>query len=165
MKEKQFTTGQLSGITRISYISLYRYVRNYPEFFSDGVRRHRRGRRWNPSDLAMVQAIRYLLHERKSKAEVKQILRDGFKLQLDSTFTVEAFSRLFEATLALADHSEKLVHDAQRAIDDVKFLHTLTIEQRVQIADMSTKVRQLEHEVSNQKLRIDNIKKRRFDYV
>jgi len=107
------TTGQVSNFTRVSYQSLYVYVRNFPEFFSPSANQHTPGRRWKLEDLEMVQAIRSLYHERAGTENIRALLAGGWKLQNVQIWTKEFMALMMEQTLTA---QEDLKASAQEVI-------------------------------------------------
>jgi DNA-binding transcriptional MerR regulator len=161
MSDMNLSTGQLSGITRVSYMALYRYVRDYSEFFSDTAKQHKRGRRWTMADLEVVQAIRYLQHERTPKAEIHRLLSSGWRPPANSAFNMETLTRLIEVTLASAEQSTKMVNDVQKAVEGIKHYKSVVTENSMELVEIKKEIMNLNRHVRNIYTLIDNIKKQR----
>lgn len=144
-----FKTGQLSGITRIGYASLYRYVRDYREFFSPTARKNTRGRRWTHNDLDIVQAIRYLSHERTGKEKIKEMLKSGWRPVANAAYDRETVARLIEAVLASNEQANKLVKSLQKEVDDIRRFRDYVQEARQDVWQMGLKVAELENKIKN----------------
>ena len=114
------STGQISGLTQIGYMTLYRYVKDFYKFFSPSVKRHKRGRRWTLDDLEKVQAIRYLHHERTSKKEIEKKLSSGWKPEINPIYSRETLSRIIEQNLLQSKESRQMVKDVQKSLNDIK---------------------------------------------
>ena len=91
-RKTDLTTGQVSAIVRIGFQSLYVYVRNFPEFFSESARQHTQGRRWTIEDLEMVQSIRCLYHEKAGTQKIRELLASGWRLHNVQIWTRELIS-------------------------------------------------------------------------
>lgn len=146
-EEVKFKTGQLSGITRIGYTSLYRYVKDYREFFSQGVRRDKRGRRWSLDDLEIVQAIRYLSHERTGKEKIREMLKSGWRPVTNAAYDRETVARLVEAVLATNEQANKLVKSLQKEVDEIRRFRDYVQEARQEVWQMGFRVLELEHKI------------------
>ena len=165
MNEIKLTTGQISGITMVGFMSLYRYVRDFPEFFNPSARQHKRGRRWTVADLEMVQGIRYLYHERKGKDKIRQMLKDGWRPAANSAYTLETLARLIEATLAVSEDAKRIVKDAQKAIDDVKFLKKLGYEDHYRVNVTDKKIQNFQNELDQVQQTIKGMKRKVYPYA
>jgi hypothetical protein len=75
-----FTTGQVSGATWLHPSTLYRFTRDFPQYFSEAAKGHgARGRRWNQSDFEVIEAIRMLHHSRLGKVAIEEQLAMGWR--------------------------------------------------------------------------------------
>ena len=120
-RKKTFSSGQVSGITELHRQSLYRYVKDFPEFFSETARQHKQGRRWTREDLEMIQAIRCLYHERTGKEKIREMIKGGWRLVDSLPWTRELQSRLIEMTLAAYEESKEISNQAIESIDDLQY--------------------------------------------
>jgi DNA-binding transcriptional MerR regulator len=161
MSYMNLSTGQLSGIARVSYMALYRYVKDFSEFFSDTAKQHKRGRRWNVSDLQIVQAIRYLQHERTPKAEIRRLLADGWRPPANSAYSVESLTRLIEATLLSSEESVNMVCEVEEAVKDIKLFKSQSSQTAVDIAEIKMQIMNIRRDVRYLYTQIDNVKKQR----
>jgi len=167
-KSHTFTTGQISGITRIGRQSLYRYVRDFPDFFSQTVRQHKQGRRWTQDDLNMIEAIRCLYHERTGEQRIKEIIKGGWRLADNQAWTRELQSRLIEMTFAANAEADEISKQAIDAINDLQ-IKTLVAEGNnkefaalwILVKDIQAEWRELESElrITGRIRRKSNIKK------
>ena len=106
-RKTDLTTAQISAIIRVSFDSLYVYVRNFPEFFSEGAKKHTVGRMWNQDDLEMVQSIRCLYHEKTGTENIRALLQSGWRLQNVQIWTKELISLLLEQTLKAQEEANE----------------------------------------------------------
>lgn len=67
-----YTTRQVSGMTGIPVVTMQRYIKTYPEGFSDRAKIPARGRRYTPRDIAIILLIRSLLKQRKSPGQIHE---------------------------------------------------------------------------------------------
>jgi hypothetical protein len=119
-KKRKFTTGEIRGITLVGASSLYRYVRDFPKFFSFTAKQHIKGRRWNQEDLEMIHAIRSLYHDRTGKEKIREMIKGGWRLQDNEAWTRELQSRLIEMTYAAYADAKEISKQAINAIDDLQ---------------------------------------------
>lgn len=108
-------TGQVLVVCGLKYRTLYNYLRDFGEFFSDSSRITKKGKRWTPNDLAVIQTIRHLHSERQSQAEIKQALTEGYITPMQGGYGPEDINRLIEA-------SWLLVGDAEERLDKIDLL-------------------------------------------
>jgi hypothetical protein len=150
----QFTTGQISGMTLLGASSLYRYVRDFPEFFSPTAKQHIKSRRWTQKDLEMLHSIRCLYHERTGKEKIREMIAGGWRLQDNQAWTRELQSRLIEMTLAAYADAKEISKQAINAIDDLQ-TKTLVAEYNneqfsklwILVMDLQDEWRALEYEM------------------
>jgi hypothetical protein len=142
----KLTTGQISGITLLGSSSLYRYVRDFPEFFSPTAKQHIKGRRWTQEDLEKLQAIRCLYHERTGKEKIRELIVGGWRLQDNEAWTRELQSRLIESTLATYAEMEEISKQAIKAVNEaMEELRTLEYNDKI-FRELVVKVWDLEEE-------------------
>jgi preprotein translocase subunit SecB len=101
-KSPGYTTGQVSGMTQIPYMSLYRYVRNFGKFFSLEVQKKTRGRRWTDNDIILALSIQSLYYRRIGRDKIQESLAEGWRLDTRPAEDFEvhnAFSNLFEVCM------------------------------------------------------------------
>ena len=108
-RKTDLTTAQLSCIVKISYGSLYVYVRNFPEYFSPGARKHTKGRSWTQEDLELVQSIRCLYHENTGTAEIRGLLASGWRLENQQIWVKELISILLNQNLMAQEEARDSV--------------------------------------------------------
>ena len=73
------STGELSGATWLHSSTIYRYVDEFPQFFSPGARKHGRGRRWTKDDLDNILAIRTLHHSHVGHEAIADALESNWR--------------------------------------------------------------------------------------
>jgi len=114
---QRYTTGQVSGMTGITFMSLYRYVKVFNEFFSPQVQKHVRGRRWLDMDVMLAISIQSLFNRRTGEEGIREALKDGWRLDLapdKNPEVMEGWSSLFETCLVYQEEAKK---DRQAAHD------------------------------------------------
>ncbi len=121
MDEIKFTTGQILGITLINRMTLFRYVKDFHEFFSETAKQHKKGRRWTVNDLEVVQAIRYLHHEHKGNVYIRQLLSKGWRSSISRPYDIESISRLLNRSFTNAEEARQLLADATKQLQYAKF--------------------------------------------
>ena len=95
-KSTNYSSGAVSGMTGVSAQSLYRYVREFPEFFTERVRSHKRGRRWEDDDVLVVLSLQNLFTKRLGKQAILEELRSGWRLDVGGEASPEMRQRLSE---------------------------------------------------------------------
>jgi hypothetical protein len=80
------------------------------------------------------------------------MLKDGWRPAANSAYNLETLARLIEATLALSEESKRMVRDAQRAIDKVKFSESLSMDDHHEVGRVSQRLRELESEFTRLEL-------------
>ncbi len=156
LKIRKFTTGQVSGFTMVGRQSLYRYVRDFPEFFTETAKQHRQGRRWELDDLTIVQSIRMLYHERRGTEKIRELSKGGWQLSDNQSWTRELQSRLIEATFAAYADAEEISKKALNAIEELKLFTGVAKYNNEEFAALWIKVMDLQEEfrVWEQELKI-----------
>jgi hypothetical protein len=119
---RQFTTGQVSGICILSHMALYRYVKAFGEFFSEGVRdKHTRGRRWSLADIETIKSIQALFHDRTGPDGIRTLLRSGWRLGSSAAYSREALAGLAEVVQVFEAEAKAARHEAREVIEQTKF--------------------------------------------
>jgi len=109
-KNPTYTTGQVSGMTGLAFMTLYRYVKLFGEFFGPNVQKHIRGRRWSDDDVTIALSIQALFNRRTGEDGIRQALRDGYKLDQSpegNPLVQEAFSMLYETCQLYREEAKK----------------------------------------------------------
>lgn len=119
-KKRTYTTGQMSGISGLHRQTLYRYVRDFGEYFTETARQHKQGRRWEFSDVEVARAIRGLYHEGASKEKIKGMLKGGYRLADNEAWTRELQSKLIEIAFAANANADDISRQAIAAINDLE---------------------------------------------
>ena len=141
-RKTDLTTAQISAIMRVSFDSLYVYVRNFPEYFSDGAKKHTVGRLWTQEDLEMVQTIRCLYHEKTGTENIRSLLQSGWRLQNTQIWTRELISLLLDQTLTAQE-------ETRLATREVITLQELLAERKrnnKELQEMWIQLQDLQHE-------------------
>jgi hypothetical protein len=105
-----YTTGQVSGMTGISFMTLYRYVKLFSEFFSPEVQKHTRGRRWLENDITLVISIQSLFDRRAGEEAIREALREGWRLDtqpMSSPEVIQALSTLYEVCQVYREEAKR----------------------------------------------------------
>lgn len=144
--KREFTTGQVSGITWTSPPTLYRYVRDFPQFFSPSARKHTKGRRWTLDDLDTIQAIRTLHHSRTGHDKTIEILTSGWRPAINSEAEREQYSRVAEELFKIAEQTKEKLTNHQVSHDFISDRITHEIKSIYEmIAELQVRVQQLEN--------------------
>ena len=161
MGEGLLTSGQISGMAGIGKMSLYHYVKDFPEFFTDSAKKHKKGRRWSLSDFEVVQAIRYLYHERKGKEFVRETLAAGWRPAVNPAYSSETLARLINQVLSSSEQSEETLKDAHKAIKRLKDFEILWTYDRESIRVLSGQMGEVQKKLDRIQLAIKPEKKGR----
>jgi hypothetical protein len=76
---KTLTTGQLVGATWLDQSTVYRYLSEFGDYFSDTAKRPGRGKRWTQQDLQTVQALRSLHHAHQGRDVIIECLKNNWR--------------------------------------------------------------------------------------
>jgi hypothetical protein len=118
--ERVFTTGQISGISGLGRQCLYRYVKDFGEFFSDTARQHKQGRRWTGADLELVESIHALHSKRSTNPKIRELLQGGWRLLDDRAGAREFISGLVDMVFVAMQQSEDIAKEAMAAMGDLQ---------------------------------------------
>ena len=122
-KNLTYTTGQVSGITDLANMTLYRYVRTFGEFFSPEVNQRTRGRRWSEDDITLALTIRSLFDRREGEKAIRETLKAGWRLDTQPMASPEvqrALSTLYEVCQVGAEAAKRdrlLAHELTMRLD------------------------------------------------
>jgi hypothetical protein len=119
-KNLTYTTGQVSGISDLANMTLYRYVKLFGEFFSPGVNQRTRGRRWSEDDITLALTIRSLFDRREGEKAIRETLKAGWRLDtqpMASPEVQQALSTLYEVCQVFREEAKR----------DREAAHNLTI--------------------------------------
>ena len=108
--QQVYSTGQVSGITSTSFMSLYRYVKMFPEFFTPEVTKHTRGRRWSEQDLIVLLSIKSLFDRRFGEKIIREKLQGGWRIDQNPATNqevLESFELIFETCLRYQDEAKR----------------------------------------------------------
>jgi hypothetical protein len=109
-QNETYTTSQVEILTDLAPMSIYRYTRLFPEFFSPGARQHVHGRRWQDQDIIILNSIKALFGRRAGTEAIRETLRSGWTLAaapLDNPDLRATFETLFEVCMNYKTEAEK----------------------------------------------------------
>ncbi len=112
MSKDTFTTGETSGLTRIPYATLNRYVSEYREFFSQAATLPKRGRRFTHADIEKIVLIRRLNNERRTRENILAALRGEWEPPYKSAFDLEEALKIADQIREQTAHAVKLFERA-----------------------------------------------------
>lgn len=104
-RNTDLTTGQVAAILHVSTQSLFYYVRNFRQYFSESAGQRTQGRHWTVEDLELVQLIRSLYHERAGTEKIHELLSSGWRLQNTQLWTRELITILLDETLTAQEEA------------------------------------------------------------
>ena len=144
-RKSKLTTGQVTGIARLSYTSLYTYVRDFGDLFSPGVgQQHKRGRKWGAADLELVLSIRELRRSNTPAAEIHKKLAGGWRVENHSPWSSQDRDTLVEAYVTLTDETNRVLRAAEKEVEQSKFVSQLGLEDYQRIGRLEQKDKELE---------------------
>jgi hypothetical protein len=120
-EKKPLPTGQVLAIMGLKYRTLYNYLHDFGEFFSDEARAAKRGKRWTAEDISKIQVIRHLHSERRGKEDIRAALADGYKPPLDGLYKPEDINRLIEAAWLLLEQAEQRLDITEKLFKRCEF--------------------------------------------
>jgi hypothetical protein len=133
---------------------LHHYTRTFPEFFSEGARKHTRGRRWTNDDIEIILSIKALYHDRIGKENIRKLLSDGWRMEKSAFFGREALDTLFEAcqvyAVNAAEVNKSALHLQWETRDMLKSFHQdheAVIKMRAELSETEAKFYTLLEEV------------------
>ena len=117
------TTAQIIALTGIPEVTIKRYIKRFPERFTDQAKRTTRGRRYTDEDLALLLLIRRLLSERTKPEDIKQ------RLESEHLPTLKYMTPLYN----LGDMA-RISREADKRLKDMnQFAHQLRRTRKVYI--------------------------------
>lgn len=143
---RTFTTGQVSGITQVGRQSLYRYVKEFGEFFSKTATQHKQGRRWTQMDIETIHAIRCLYHDHTGTEAIREMIKGGWKLTDNEAWSRELQSRLIEMVIEANTNAEIISRQAINAINDLQSKTDVVEANQKVFADLWLQVQDLKAE-------------------
>ena len=90
------STGFVSGLTGLKVQTIQRYVRKYPEGFSDAARQQKQGRRFSGQDIKALLLIHHMLRNRQKKM-LPAALRGEWSPPDSPLFDVQDFMQGYQA--------------------------------------------------------------------
>ena len=148
-----FSVGRTSGITAIPYQTLWRYVKEFKEYFSVSAQKST-GKRFTPQDIDKLLLIRHLHYERVDPDRIKAALRGEWvpvaKPQYntqDALQIVQAAQERFEAIGEHVKQARQAASEARRIVataDQVLKRFSWVMENREQMANYQEQIKALE---------------------
>lgn len=120
-KNKSLPTGQVMAVLGLSYRTIYNYLRDYGDSFSESARSPKKGKRWTPGDLAALQTIRHLHSERCSREVINQALADGYIAPLEGQYKPEDINRLIEASWLMLQDAQNILAETKKQFTRCEF--------------------------------------------
>jgi DNA-binding transcriptional MerR regulator len=71
------TSGEVTGLTKVPAVTVQRYVKTFPEFFSDRAKIHTKGRRYTTKDVELILVIRAFADRGISFKGIKKLIDEG----------------------------------------------------------------------------------------
>ena len=113
---KALPTGHVLALLGLTYRTVYNYLRDYPEAFSESARAPKKGKRFTSSDMAKIQAIRHLHSERQSHDVISKALSDGYVPPLEGTCKPEDINRLVEASWIMLQEANDILTETKKQL-------------------------------------------------
>ena len=116
MANKLFSTGQAAGIANISTKTLERYIKCFGEFFSEGARINKRGRRYTGDDLKLILFIHRLYGRRTKLPDIVAALKGEVTQEEVQHFDFEEVGQILLDAVAGLSKAEKTNTQANNRI-------------------------------------------------
>ena len=152
------TSGQVTGLTQVTPQRIYHYVKDFPEFFTEGAKVHHRGRRWTTEDVEIILSIQALYHDRTGRENIRQLIGQGWRMKKEFVFGRESLSNILEVAQIYSDsaHQLKITSDQLTAAveADLKIFnqeHETLAKLRSQFADLQREFYDLKQEVKTKR--------------
>jgi hypothetical protein len=111
---KLLPTGHVLAVLQVSYRTLYNYLHDYPEAFSESARAPKKGKRFTSDDVAKIQTIRHLHSERKGHEEIAKALSSGYVAPLEGHYSPEDANRLIEASWVMLQEANDILVETKQ---------------------------------------------------
>ena len=118
---KALPTGHVLAVLGITYRTLYNYLHDYPEAFSETARAPKKGKRFTSEDIATIQTIRHLRSERQSHEAISKALADGYIVPLEGTYKPEDINRLIEASWMMLQEAQDILAETKKQFERCEF--------------------------------------------
>jgi DNA-binding transcriptional MerR regulator len=119
-KDGLFTTGEVAGLLYISAATIQRYIKTFPESFSEGARKPSRGRRYNSDDVRKLYTIHHLYNQRFRESSIRQALSRGVLAPVGEKFQVEDALEIVETARGQFAGAEYFARQARSAAQTAK---------------------------------------------
>lgn len=140
----ELTTGQASGVTRVSRTCLYRYVRDFSDFFSPGASQHKRGRRWTLNDIELILTIRFLKHEHRGNKLIGESLASGWRSYSDPGYYRQDRGRIIDSVKQIIYGANRNIKEAEEFVEDAKWHRVVTLEDHNEVVRLTQRVKEFE---------------------
>lgn len=124
------TTGEIRGQTGIHENTLLRYVKEFPEHFSDEVSKRRMGRRWSVHDINNVLVIRLMKSRHRKHDDIGQALASGTVFAeasptLNAAMMLDVSARNLQEIIKYRNEIKELTAHARWKDQQYTYIHTL----------------------------------------
>ena len=143
-QNETYTTSQVEILTDLAPMSIYRYTRLFPEFFSPGARQHVHGRRWQDQDIIILDSIKALFGRRAGTEAIRETLRSGWTLAaapLDNPDLRATFETLFETCMNYKTEAERDRAAAHALTRDLAAFRRRDHEDHEEVLNLETRYR------------------------
>lgn len=111
---KALPTGHVLAVLGMTYRTLYNYLHEYPDAFSESARSPKKGKRFTSDDIARIQTIRHLHSERQSHEVISKALSDGYVAPLQGHYSPEDANRLLEASWVMLQEANDILTETRQ---------------------------------------------------
>lgn len=122
--DNNYSTGQVSGMTRIPIRTIQDYVKDFRENFSEAARQPSKGRRFIDADIDTILTIKRLRWERTSDDDIRKVLSGEIEIKLAHQYKDDEIKKMaanslevFEAAMQTLKQFDKLAAENQKTID------------------------------------------------
>jgi DNA-binding transcriptional MerR regulator len=119
--DQLFTTGKVLGLTRLKIATVQRYIKTFPEFFSDTARIPTRGRRFTGEDVKILLLIKHLYSSGENKSEITKALNGEKELPAVAWFEFEDMFEIATRATHAAARAEEILADMKEHSRMMKF--------------------------------------------
>ena len=120
MNAYDFTTGYVSGVTRIPVKTIQEYISKFRDHFSTTAGQTKKGRRFLPADIDKLQTIKRLRAERIPDDEIKQILAGELPLKLAHQFREDEVKNMAAHSLEIFTQAENTIEKAEDTLAEAR---------------------------------------------
>lgn len=150
-------TGQVLAVLGLKYRTLYNYLHDFGDYFSEGAKKPKKGKRWTSEDISTIQTIRHLHSERKGSEEIRQSLAEGFRSPLEGAYKPEDMNRLIQAAWLLVGQAQELSEKMELQYQRVMASELIARNRVNTFLETILKYEEFEHELRQIKLIVGKI--------